>query len=304
MKGAFDMHYSSVAIIVVTYNRKDLLTECITAILNSDYQYYELFVIDNASTDGTKKELSYYWMHEKVHYINTGENLGGAGGFNYGLKNTGIEKYQYAWIMDDDTIVNSDTLTNFVSYCDEHENVGFVTGKVLWKDASFCTMNVPKINKWKRVSKFDEKQRVQYASFVSLFVCVDVIKELGLPYKEFFIWGDDWEYTRRISKRYDCVYLPNCIVTHKCVSNAGADIVNCAKDRVDRFKYMYRNDVVLYRQDGFEGYWYLFIRTILHTIRILFKTKENKSNKLKIMYQSLVRGFSFKPDVEYVGKEN
>ena len=139
---------------------------------------------------------------------------------------------------------------------------GFLTGKVLWKDDSICTMNIQKCTKWRRIKNFDIMQNVQYASFVSLFIKCEVIKAVGLPYKEFFIWADDWEYTRRISKLKKSYYIPDSIVHHWCKSNIGADIVNTDYDRIDRFRYMYRNDVIMYRQDGIEGYFYLTIRNL------------------------------------------
>ena len=50
------------------------------------------------------------------------------------------------------------------------------------------------------VTTFDKKYiEAVLGSFVSLWIPMSVVKEVGLPIKEFFIWGDDWEYTRRIS---------------------------------------------------------------------------------------------------------
>lgn len=73
----------SVAVVVVTYNRKELLKECINALLNSTYKNIKVLVIDNHSTDGTKDYISEELENEKVLYVDTGKNLGGAGGFNY-----------------------------------------------------------------------------------------------------------------------------------------------------------------------------------------------------------------------------
>ena len=102
-----------VAIIVVTFNRKLLLRQCIEALLKSNYDNFDLFVIDNNSTDGTENDLAEFWLNDKINYLNTGENLGGAGGFHFGIKNCDIKKYDFLWLMDDDTIVLPDTLSNF-----------------------------------------------------------------------------------------------------------------------------------------------------------------------------------------------
>ena len=78
----------SVAAVVVTYNRKDLLLECLDCLCKQDLgalgERYGLsvIVVDNASTDGTEEALAALAESGKITYFNTGENLGGAGGFN------------------------------------------------------------------------------------------------------------------------------------------------------------------------------------------------------------------------------
>ena len=180
----------------------------------------------------------------------------------------------------------------------DYYNYGFLSSKTLWKDGSICIMNIQKETKWKRLKEFDTEKTIQYASFVSLFLRTDTVKKLGLPYKEFFIWADDWEYTRRISKTKPCYYIPSSVVNHWCGSNVGADIITAPADRIERFSYMYRNDVVLYRQDGLEGKFYLWFRNNVHRLRILLKAN-SKSRKLKIISQGTKEGRKFLPKIEY-----
>ena len=74
-----------VAAIVVTYNRCELLRECIKHLKKSEYPT-DILIVDNASTDGTAQMVSEYVNNTDVFYANTGANIGGAGGFNYGIK--------------------------------------------------------------------------------------------------------------------------------------------------------------------------------------------------------------------------
>ena len=69
--------------VIVTYNRKELLKECIEELTKN--QEIDFMIIDNASTDGTADMVKNY-TSDKLFYVNTGENLGGAGGFNFGIK--------------------------------------------------------------------------------------------------------------------------------------------------------------------------------------------------------------------------
>lgn len=291
--------------VVVTYNRKKLLEECIEALLNQDYKNCHILIVDNASTDGTEEYISEYLKNEKVNYVNTGANLGGAGGFNYGMKEACKIGCDFMWIMDDDCIAHKDSLTKLLAANEKLEGeFGFLSSKVLWKDNSICKMNIQKrkFSKWLR--DYDTNmQKIEMASFVSLFIKTQVVQEMGLPIKDFFIWTDDWEYTRRISRKYNCYYVSNSIVTHKSKLNEGASIATVDGERLERFKYMYRNDVVLYRREGIKGWILLYLRLLLHKLRILKSDKKNKKERIALINKAIKKGKKFFPKVEYVDDE-
>lgn len=290
--------------VIVTYNRKELLKESIEALLNQDYKNCYILIIDNASTDGTKEYIKEHLNNEKVIYKNTGANLGGAGGFNFGMKEAYNLGCDYIWLMDDDCIVHKDSLEKLLEFDKNLKGeYGFLASKVLWRDGTICKMNIPKKTFSTWLKKYDAPiQRVEMASFVSLFIKNEIVEELGLPIKEFFIWTDDWEYTRRISRKYKCYYVADSIVTHKSKSNIGASIAEEDGDRLDRFKYLYRNDVVLYRREGIKGYILLYIRLLIHKIRILKSKKNNKKERIKIINNAIKEGKKFNPSIEYVGR--
>ncbi len=286
-----------VVAIVVTYNRKKLLQQCVEKLKNQT-KSLDILIIDNASTDGTEKLFNDV-EDSNVKYYNTGANLGGAGGFSFGIKKAVESGYDYLWILDDDTMPTPTAVEVLLRKDKELDGeYGFLSSKALWKDDSICTMNIQKQTKWKQVRNFDVEQTVQYASFVSLFMRASIVKKVGLPYKEFFIWADDWEYTRRISKTKKSYYIPSSVVYHWCNSNVGANIITTDADRMDRFKYMYRNDVVMYRQDGFEGWLYLSIRNIVHRIRIILKSND-KGIKLALIREATTEGKKFFPKIDF-----
>ena len=286
-----------VVAIVVTYNRKKLLQQCVEKLKNQT-KSLDILIIDNASTDGTENLFNDV-EDSNVKYYNTGANLGGAGGFSFGIKKAVESGYDYLWILDDDTMPTPTAVEVLLRKDKELDGeYGFLSSKALWKDDSICTMNIQKQTKWKQVRNFDVEQTVQYASFVSLFMRASIVKKVGLPYKEFFIWADDWEYTRRISKTKKSYYITSSVVYHWCNSNVGANIITTDADRMDRFKYMYRNDVVMYRQDGFEGWLYLSIRNIVHRIRIILKSND-KGIKLALIREATTEGKKFFPKIDF-----
>ena len=91
---------NKVGIVVVTYNRLNLLKEVIEALRLQTYKDFQIVVVNNGSTDETPKWLS----DQRDIYTITQENLGGAGGFFTGMKYVVENGFKYCWIMDDDVI--------------------------------------------------------------------------------------------------------------------------------------------------------------------------------------------------------
>ncbi len=294
------------AAVVVTYNRKDLLIENIQCLMAQKPDVPDIIIIDNHSTDGTREILREYIDKKQIQYCDTGANLGGAGGFSFGIKYATEKGYDYVWVMDDDSMPQEMALEAFYLADEELKGqYGFLSSKVLWKDGSICTMNLQRETITKNLKGFEKKiQPVVMASFVSLFLPAKVIREMGLPIKEFFIWTDDWEYTRRISKRYSCYAIADSIVIHKSKSNIGANIATESIDRLDRFDYLYRNDVYLYRREGIRGFCYEMIRLTAHALRVILHSKDNKKKRLHKIVSGTRKGLSFNPPIEFCKEIN
>ena len=290
------------AAVVVTYNRKDLLTENIQCLLAQKPEVPAIIIIDNHSTDGTKEAIQQFIDAEQIQYCDTGANLGGAGGFSFGIKYAAEKGYDYVWVMDDDCMPNPDALAAFFVADEQLKGqYGFLSSKVLWKDGNLCTMNLQRETLTHNLAGFEKDlQPVVMASFVSLFLPTRIIKEMGLPIKEFFIWTDDWEYTRRISRKYTCYAVADSVVVHKSKNNIGANIATESADRLDRFDYLYRNDVYLYRREGIKGFCYEAVRLASHCARVILKSEDNKAKRLKKIIHGTIKGLSFHPSIDRV----
>ena len=292
----------SIAIVVVTYNRKVLLKEALEAIANQNVKDVKVIVVDNASTDGTKEYIAEALKDSRFSYLNTGVNLGGAGGFNFGIKEAVKLGCDYIWIMDDDCIVHKDSLEKLLQFAKEKDDdFGFLSSVVKWTDGSVCRMNIQKYSLKNQVTDFETNgQKIKMATFVSLFFKRSVVEDVGLPIKEFFIWGDDIEYTNRISKKYNCYLVTDSVVTHKCNSNVGSNIAQDEESRLDRYFYAYRNEGYMYRREGLKGKIYYFLKKWLHRLRILKSKALNKKKRFAVMKKGLKAVKKFNPPIEYV----
>ncbi len=295
---------SRTAAVIVTYNRKELLVKSIESLLAQKPEIPDIIVVDNHSTDGTEARLEEYIRSGRIEYFDTGSNLGGAGGFHCGIKHAAEEGYEYVWVMDDDCVPDEYALRALHRAGEKLGTYGFLASKVLWKDGTPCVMNVPRETLIRPVRNFGDMvsgvRPVTMASFVSLFLPVEIIREVGLPIKEFFIWTDDWEYTRRISRKYPCYIVADSVVAHMTERNKGADISEESSARLDRFDYLYRNDVYLYRREGLRGFTYEAARLPGHCFRVLAKSKDHRAQRIGKIIRGTVRGLHFHPEIEYI----
>jgi len=289
-----------IAAIVVTYNRIKLLKQCIEHLQMQTYPC-DILIVNNASTDETEQVVEEMIdRFPNLKYRNTGANIGGAGGFNFGMKWAVQDGYDYLWVMDDDCLPKEDALEKLVE-ADKilKGNYGWLASAVLWKDGSICKMNIPRKTMFKNVDDFQTPLvEVKMASFVSLFVKTKIVKKYGLPIKEFFIWTDDWEFTRRISINKICYLVNQSIVVHHSSSNIGANVANDSVERIERYRYLYRNDVVLWRREGTKGFIYEFLRLTVHSLKVIFNSSNSKWKRLKCIVLGTWNGLFFRPDVD------
>jgi len=228
--------------VVVTCNRCNLLKQAVEALINQTYVLNKIVIINNASSDGTKEYLDSL-SYEQLVVIHKDVNEGGAGGFFYGMKEAYNLGCDFVWIMDDDTICAPDALENLMRDYEKicYRNIGFLGSNVLFKDGMPCFMNICRPDyMWNEFAE-DGIIRVTHCSFVAMLIPSWVIKEIGLPIKEYFIWGDDGEYSTRILQKYEGYICTKSKVYHYMNANVGVDIWNVEKDRINRFYYFYRN---------------------------------------------------------------
>lgn len=297
---------NSVVAVVVTFNRKILLRESLLALLKANYENLKMVVVDNASTDGTYDYVKDVLSEnpDKIKYFNTGKNIGGAGGFNFGIKKALEINADYIWLMDDDCVVENASLNELINAAhDLKDDFGFLSSKVLWKDGSISKMNLQRRNifdKWFDTDK--NLQNIRIASFVSLFLNGKAVEAVGLPYKEFFIWGDDWEYTYRISKNYKCYYVADSVVIHKSSVNMGSNISLDDISRIDRYFYSYRNEGFLYRKNGLSETIYFIAKLFYHIFKVVFSKSNSKKQRLSIIFKGFFASWRFNPKTEYAFK--
>ncbi len=292
-----------VCAVVVTFNRLELLKLTLGKLFAQNVKLNEIIVVNNASTDGTKEYLKS--IEDLITNVELTSNLGGAGGFYEGIKAALKNDNDYIWIMDDDTITKSDSLEKLLEGYEQLESreIGFLCSNVLFKDEKPCVMNIPHIyeGEW---NEFANKGiiRLSATSFVSVLINRKAVERIGLPIKEFFIWGDDIEYTKRISNLFECYLIGDSVVYHYMNENKGVNIIDEAPERVNRYFYDIRNKFYVAKKNGFKAVIRYIVNTIKLSLNILIYGKGGKMKKIVVISKGFIKGIFFNPSIEYIYK--
>lgn len=291
-----------VSAVIVTYNRLTMLKESVKALQASETQLSHLIIVDNNSEADTREYLES--LGNTIDYVRLPENIGGAGGFNAGIR------YFYeqtdddlVWLMDDDTMVHPETLTPMVDYADNHDSFGYLASRVMFSDGTPSVRNVLRENGTLNTTlnhEWDEPVQIENATFVSVMFPRAIVKKIGLPIRDFFIWIDDLEYTERAGREAPGYLIPNSVVTHKMRSNTEDDITNDIESRLPWYFYLYRNRLYTARKRSFGRHWRSNAKIAIDFMRLLFGRSSGKKQRLGVMMKGLRAGRKFNPKIEYV----
>ncbi|WP_300639019.1 glycosyltransferase [Nocardioides sp.] len=193
----------TVAVVVVTFDRADLLTGMLDGLAALDRAPDAVVVVDNHSTDHTPDVLAAELARGRLplQVVRTEENLGGAGGFHLGLRTAYAQGWDRFWLMDDDVVpapdclsvlmaVDEDCLTSVRE--DSH-------GRLCEKAATRFDLTHPWVVKPKTgmVEDFGTREampelvEVENVAFEGFMVRRAVVAEVGLPDPSYFIFYDD-----------------------------------------------------------------------------------------------------------------
>jgi len=257
-----------IGIVICNFNKKDYVIKCVRSVLSQDFQDFDLYVVDNASTDGSPEAIRKEFLGERVVLIQNEENLGGSGGFNTGLRECLKKNYEYLMCVDNDVVMEHNAVGELFSFLESHTDVGMAGSKI-------CIMDDPsRIQTYGAVIDFDaygikdlhrgclndeNLPDVQYCDYVpacSLMVRTDAIKKVGIMPEDNFIYWDDMEW----GYRFKLAGWEVAAVSASTVFHKGGKAVN--PSTFQKY-YMFRNRVNFFMKYVSQERRGHFIRTIL-----------------------------------------
>lgn len=218
-------------IILVNYNNwKDTL-ECIDSLKKSGIEDSNILIIENCSLNDSFEKLKAAEPNIKI--IHTKKNLGFTGGNNLGINYAIENKFEFAILLNNDTIVgSSNPVKKLIEEMEKNEDVTLGTGRIfyfpekdrIWYDGG-------KMIKWrgmaihnnyrKKIDEINLINKKKYVDFISgCFLCIRLedITKLGLLNDNFFMYLDDIEYSARaVSKNLKLLFIPEAVIYHKAI---------------------------------------------------------------------------------------
>jgi GT2 family glycosyltransferase len=204
------MTTETVAVVVVTYNRAELLPRMLAGLLAQTRQPDAVLVIDNASTDATPEVLAAA-TNPGLVVIRTDDNLGGAGGFHLGVRTAYERGFDRIWLMDDDVVPAPDCLAVLLA-TDEPALMAVredLDGRLVEKAATRFDLDNPLAIRPKTAmvetaygerGRMPERVELENVAFEGFMVRRDVVTRVGLPDPSYFIFYDDVDYALRIRR--------------------------------------------------------------------------------------------------------
>ncbi|MFJ9316373.1 glycosyltransferase family 2 protein [Pimelobacter simplex] len=196
-----------VAVVVVTYNRADLLRGMLEGLAGLERAPDAVVVVDNASSDHTREVLEASRLPGLVA-IHTTDNLGGAGGFRLGLQTAYDQGYDVMWLMDDDVVPAPDCLTRLLEVdgscliaVREDRSGALVEKAALRFDLRNPLAIRPKTasidSTYATRAEMPATVEVENVAFEGFLVRREVIDRIGLPDASYFIFYDDVDFAIR-----------------------------------------------------------------------------------------------------------
>ncbi len=201
------------SIIIVCYNRKNDLRDCVLSVLNQDAIPDEVVIIDNASTDGTFELFEgEFHTYENIKYFKIHQNLGVAGGRNFGIeKSTG----DMLIFLDDDALLDTKNAIELIN--DKFEKdpmIGILSFKIVnYFSRSIRREEFPHINKSLHP---DKEFETSYFIGGGCAIKKEVFETCGFYPEDFFYGLEELDISfRALDKGYKIYYFPSVVVLHK-----------------------------------------------------------------------------------------
>jgi len=245
-----------ISVVIVTFNNADMLTALLDDLRIQSRLPDSIIIVDNASHDHTESMIK--GNYPEVKYVKLEENKGSAGGYYEGIKHA-ADSSDFIYTLDDDVRLKPNTLAKIIA--------GF------W----LLEKSMPgKIGAVRSVGEHHPEAvptKLEIVPWRGTLLKTEIIREIGLPSPDFFLYGEDLEYSLRMAKKgYRFYWIPTSVCQEKSRAHEGKSrrlfMGRMGVHYEDPFRlyYAFRNEVSIYLQYRYVS---KLIHTLLYAVKVL-----------------------------------
>jgi GT2 family glycosyltransferase len=254
-----------VSIVMLTLNSYQVTRDCLLTLQQLDYPNFEIVLVDNGSTDGSEKQLGRDFP--EVRHLHNTLNLGFPGGNNVGIRDALSRQPQYLLLLNNDTLVAPNFLSEMVRVTEENPAIGLANPKILYHEPPDRIWYAGGAYKrgWSLAKHFGVNRRdngkynqlceVSFTTGCALLVKADVVRKVGLLDEVFFLGYEDLDWCVRAQNAgFKAIYIPSAVIWHRAGYDTKKNLGKPLKDF-----YYARNSVLFARKHLEARHWPLYV---------------------------------------------
>jgi GT2 family glycosyltransferase len=250
----FDPSAARACILIINWNGKENLRECLKSCILQDYHEYDATVIDNASTDGSVEMIQTEFP--QVRLIKNRSNIGFTGAGNAGMQYAAERGYRYVLLLANDVILDPRCLSQSIKYSQQNPLVGMIGFRLLGALSYIPIEDLHKASTQWRLLEAEDTNWIEGAAYLidpRLFIRLGGYDDL------LFMYGDENDLENRIRRAGYSLNRINVPAWH----NAGRNVMGRRKIRAAY--YAFRNTLIVFFK---EKSWQQAFRSLLPFVRI------------------------------------
>lgn len=227
---------TKVAVIILNWNGKSILIDCLRSLSSIETPGVELVVVDNASTDGSVEAVQNAFG-ERVHVIVNDDNLGFAKGNNVGIQHALDGGADFVLLLNNDTVVDSKLIDSLlhafavdpgvgiagpkIYFYTPRDQIWFAGGEVFLARGTSRHIGIRQRDR----GQFDQKREVDYITGCALMARREVFKAVGQLDPSYVAYYEDVDFCMRAARAgFRIVYAPEGKVWHKISASTGGQM--------------------------------------------------------------------------------
>jgi GT2 family glycosyltransferase len=284
-----------VVVIILNWNGKDDTLACLHSLGAVSYPNFEVVVVDNGSSDDSVAAIRDRFPNQAI--VETGQNLGFAGGNNIGLQWARERGADYAFVLNNDTIVDPHVLSWLVESAESDPQIGIVGPKIFYHDdpgkiwSAGGVIERPWRPTMRGLDVLDDGQHdtaceVDWVSGCALMIRTDVVEQVGSIEPSYFMYYEEIDWCCRVREAgFKIVYVPEARLFHK--------IQPRRQELSPRYIYLMTRNRLLFVRDRGVAWPAIFALIVAENLRtVVAWTVWKRHQDKRPMRRPMLRGVS------------